>query len=182
MEIKQLKNTIRIYDIDVSDIMNLLKCNCKMKLVAYNSEHNVIDFVYLLDRTDKKQIIISKALNAVKKEIVSYREACDIITDTIRGCSEYVIVVDKKLYNSKKVLFDIIPLMSNKLRNALISIDYNSNIFILKFKSDSNFNQSVYFWPSTQDIYLFLETGPIWAYFNPETDAPRSIEKLIMSV
>lgn len=162
MEYKLLKNTVRISNLTFEDIKNLLKCDCKMKIVACDNEGVVVDFIYLLDRKNSQEIIISSAKKAIKKEVVSYQEAFSIITQLILNpeVSEFYVVVDQDLYKSKKVIFDILPLLKPEIRAGLISMNYTEDTFIIKTKDDTGFINSVYFWPKTKDFYIFSPTEP----------------------
>ena len=180
MDIVKSKNTIRITNIEKEEIYALLKCNCKMKVIARDYDGKAIDFLYLLDRTDTKKIIVSKSKNRAisrTKQEVTYSEAVNLINDLYLEAKESIesiateiginnfdstrfkniieVVLDKDLYSNKKQLIDIIPDISKNLSGALISMDFNYNVFVIKFSDDTKFTNSLYFWPETQDFYSF---------------------------
>ena len=190
MNIRQSSGTVRITDISQEEIYALIKCKCKIKVIANNTADNTVaGFLYLLDRTDNNKIIVSKAKRAVKKEAVTIKETIGLInelySDAVDKISETSIntnktkfkdvievVIDKDLYEMKKSLINLIPSMPIDFIEDLISIDYDSNIYIIKYNDGSNskFISSLYYWPSTKDLYFFESSGPIFSYNRPDRE------------
>lgn len=191
MNIKFGSGTVRITDISQEEIYALLKCKCKLKIIANNPITNTVArFLYLLDRTDTNKIIISRAKKGIKKEEpVTLKEVIGLInnlyTETVEELNYLTVdtnktkfkdiievVIDKDLYNMKKSLINLIPSMPIDFIEDLISIDYNTNVYIIKYNDGSNskFISSLYYWPSTKDLYFFEPTGPIFSYNRPDRE------------
>ncbi len=203
MNIQQSTGTIRITDISQEEIYALLKCKIKIKMIANNpfDSKKPFGFIYLLDRNDNGTIIVSHAKRAIKKdESIKLSKVIDLINELylfavnkiieITGINEVdsfgfndiiEIVIEKEEYFVKQELIEIIPKIANKIDN-IISIDYEQNMFIVNYKdgNNDNFVSSIYYWPTTKDIYIFESTEPIFSYNRPDRELQlESIEDVI---
>lgn len=207
MKIKQSNESaelIRFTDITKEQIVALLKCNCKLDILAKNNVNNTIfGFIYLLDRNDDGTIIVSHAKRGIKKDESIYISGVidninKLYLDAVNAMQEesislskeqtsfdnvIEICMDKQVYNLNKSLINIIGKTTNlSFFENLISIDYDTNVFILKYKDENlnNFVCSAYFWPSTKDLYIFESSGPIFSYNRPDRELKiNSIEDVI---
>ena len=183
MDIQQTKGAVRITNISKEEICLLLKCKCKMKVIARNYEGKAISFIYLLDRTDTGKIIVStsksRAVSRTKKEL-TFNEVVELVNglyelakddllqntanlklsnkellESSRFNNIIEVVLSKELYAVKKPLIDLIPDISKNLINSLVSLEFDNTVYIIRFKDTPNYIGSIYYWPETKELYAF---------------------------
>ncbi len=180
MKIVEQGKTVRITELTNQEIRGLIKCNVKLKLIAYDMDGDVVDFIYLLDRLETKEILISKQKDGRAAKPVRYSDVADLIELVIRhGVGGYEIAISKDHYYQKKQVIDLIPNLKKEIVDGLVSLDYKKNIFICKFDDGTGFIMSIYYWILTDDFYMFTKEGPIWAYYNPAVSKIKSFEQLV---
>lgn len=164
------QKTVRVTDIKSSDIINFMKCQCKMKVIARDDHGQVVDFLWLLDRTNRQKIIVSQTKGARKKKDefgsevgkyeVTYQEAWKMIGELCKLGTPEIIML-KVDYESRKPLFDVLPYIRQDIIAGLISFDYKNDMFTIKSKNASKFIDEIYYWPETTRLYAFTQNGPV---------------------
>lgn len=158
MLLKQNKSgDIRITDITINDISNILKCQIELTINAVSSINNeILDYMNVGKRSANngtRTLVISTKTNETP-QLLNYSQVNNLIKKLYNsGILE--IIIPKHIYDKKQELIDIFPDIKKEIIDEAIFIDWNEGMFSCISKANNNGPNEFHIWPADGTIYVF---------------------------